>query len=189
MKIFKATSLVVLSMFAGLICASCDDSQSYADLLKLQDQYVNNFLADQHLILDVPEDSVFITGENAPFYRMNEDATIYMQVLDPGTPGNKVEYDEQIYFRYTRYALISYADGKLPTGSGNTISLGAAWFRYKNYSIASSYNWGTGVQLPLSYLPIDCKVNVIIKAEEGFTSEQAEVQPYLFTLTYSRRAQ
>lgn len=189
MKILKIASFILTFCLAALIPVACDDSKSYAELLQEQDYYVNNYLADQHLVLEVPADSVFEVGPDAPYYRLDDDATMYMQVLDGGTPGNMVTDDEQIYFRYTRYALASYSDGRLPEGGGNNISLSPAWFRYGNYSIQSSYNWGQGVQKPLSYLPVDCKVNIIIKAQMGFTQEQAEVQPYLFTLTYERRQQ
>lgn len=189
MKILKVSSAILLLCLTAIVNVSCDDSKSYAELLQEQDQYVNNFLADNKVILDVPEDTVFIVGPDAPYYRLDEDATLYMQVLDAGTPGNRVANDEQIFFRYTRYALASYRNGKLPAGEGNNISLSPCWFRYNNYSIQSSYNWGTGIQKPLAFLPVDCKVNIVIKAQNGFTQEQAQVQPYLFTLTYGRRQQ
>ena len=175
----------VLALIVGL--SSCNDSKSYAELLTEQDHYVNNFLADQKVELQIPADTVFECGPNAPYYRIDEDGDLYMQVLDRGTPGNMVTEGEQIFFRYTRYALSAYTNGKLPQGSGNNISLSPAWFRYNNYSIQSSYNWGQGVQMPLSLLPIDCKVNLVIKAQMGFTQETSDVKPYLFYLTYERR--
>lgn len=185
MKIFH----IVAAVFALAFLASCEDGKSYAELLNEQDRAVNNFLADQVVLLDIPEDTIFEVGEDAPYYRLDEDGSLYMQVLNAGTEGNDVVDNEQIYFRYTRYALAYYADGKLPAGAGNNITLSPAWFRYNNYSLQSSYNWGTGVQKPLSYLPVDCKVNLIVKAQDGFVQEQAEVQPYLLTLTYERRQQ
>jgi len=177
-----------LTAAAGLMCtAACEDGKSYADLLNEQDQYVNNFLADQIVELSVPADTVFECGENAPYYRLDEDGNLYMQVLDPGTKGNMVSNDEQIYFRYTRYALASYKDGKLPTGAGNNISLNPSWFRYNNFQLQSSNEWGAGIQAPLKFLPVDCKVNIVIKSEMGISSESTDVIPYLWTLTYERR--
>ncbi len=167
-----------------LLAAACDDSKSYAEYLNEQDMAVNNYLADNTVILDVPEDTVFITGENAPFYRMDDDGDIYMRVLKPGTKGNMVQTNDQVYFRYTRWNLNYYTDGTLPTGEGNNITLSPCWFRYNNYQIESSYTWGYGVQFPLSLLPIDCEVLVVIKSTMGPTSEQADVQPYLWKLTY-----
>lgn len=184
MKIFYNAFLligVVLSM------ASCDDSKSYAELLTEEDLAVNNFLADQQVCLDIPADTVFEVGPNAPYYRLDEDGSLYMQVLDAGTKDYRVRDNEQIYFRYTRYLLTAYADGKLPLGSGNNLSLQALWFRYNNYSLQTTYQWGTGIQAPLRYLPIDCKVRLVVKSTQGTTDEQTTVLPYLYDLTYQRR--
>lgn len=187
MNILKTACAAILMLLAAMLPTACDDSQSYADLLTQQDHAVNNFLADHKVIIGIPDDTVFITGPDAPYYRIDEDGTLYMQVLDAGTKGNRVTNDEQIYFRYTRYLLTEYSGGKLPQGSGNNISLSPAWFRYNNYQLQSSYNWGAGIQRPLALLPIDCEVNLVVKSQMGFTQETAEVLPYLFRLSYERR--
>jgi len=166
---------------------SCSDGKSYAQLLNEEDMYTNNFLADQHVELAIPADTVFEVGPNAPYYRLDDDGMLYMQVLKAGTKDNRVEDDEQIYFRYTRYPLALYSNGELPTGEGNNISLSPAWFRYNNFQIQTSYQWGQGVQMPLRYLPVDCEVNIVIKSQMGITDESANVQPYLWKLTYERR--
>ncbi len=178
--LLQATASLALIFAFG----SCDDSKSYAEYLNDQDMAVNNYLADNTVILDVPEDTVFITGPDAPFYRMDEDGSIYMRVLKPGTKGNMAQTNDQIYFRYTRWNLLGYTNGNLPAGEGNNITLSPCWFRYNNYQIESSYTWGYGVQFPLSLLPIDCEVLVVIKSTVGPTDEQADVQPYLWKLTY-----
>lgn len=169
-----------------LSVTSCDDSKSYAELLNEEDMYVNNYLADQIVTMDIPADTVFEYGPNAPYYRLNDDGTLYMQVLNPGTKGNKVSSNEQIYFRYTRWALSDY-DGSLGQGEGNNLTLNPCWFRYGNFQIESSYTWGYGIQIPLSFLPVDCEINIVIKSQMGPTSEQTNVMPYLWRLTYERR--
>lgn len=184
MKIKYLLSAVVIALTLG----ACNDTESYADLLNKENRSVNNYLADHRVELSIPEDTVFETGPDAPFYRLDEDGQLYMQVLDAGTKGNRVKNDEQIYFRYTRYALESYQNGKLPAASGNSITLMACWFRYANYRIQGSYQWGSGIQAPLRYLPVDCKVNIVIKSQQGFVDEQTNVTPFLYTLTYSRGA-
>lgn len=183
MKIFKTIALLACAI---VVATSCDDSVSYAELLTRENQAVNNFLADQIVVLDVPADTVFQTGPDAPYYRLNEDASLYMQVLNAGTPGNRVKQDEQIYFRFTRYSLSAYKDGKLPQGTGNNLSLSPAYFRYNNYSLESSYTWGVGIQTPLSLLPIDCEVNLVVKSTVGGQDDQSNVVPYLYRLTYQR---
>ncbi|MDE6134590.1 MAG: DUF4827 domain-containing protein [Muribaculaceae bacterium] len=178
----------VLALTSAL--SSCSDTKSYAELLTEENHYVNNFLADHEVCLDIPADTVFITGEDAPYYRIDEDGNLYMQVLDPGTKGNRVEVDEQIFFRYTMWPLATYdrsSDDPLGEGTGNTTTLGACWFRYDNYQIQSSYDWGTGIQKPLSLLPVDCKVRLVVKSQVGFVDLMTNVQPYLFELTYQRR--
>ena len=174
-------------LIAPLACLyACDDSKSYAELLSEEDMYVNNYLADNTVVLDIPEDTVFVCGPDAPYYRLDEDGMLYMRVLNPGTPGNRVEYNEQIYFRYTRYPLALY-DGELTGGEGNNLTLNPCKFRYGNFQIESSYSWGYGVQMPLSLLPVDCEVMLVIKSQMGPSNEQANVLPYLYTLTYERR--
>lgn len=190
-KIFPLGTLIIsiIISFASLLCFSgCDDSKSYAELLTEENKAVNRFLANQRVINEIPADSTFAfeVGENAPYYRLDEDGNMYMQVIKRGTPGNYAETDQIIYFRYTRYNLNQYKDDTLPDGVGNVSDMGYsnAWFRYDNYSLQSSYQWGTGIQIPLKYLPIDCEVNIVIKSQYGFYEEMSYVIPFLFNIRY-----
>ena len=185
-KLYIITTLVLAA--TALVTTSCSDGKSYAQLLNEEDMYTNNFLADHVVELSIPEDTVFTeVGPDSPYYRLDEDGMLYMQVLNAGTKGNMVSDDEQIYFRYTRWPLATYTDGQLYNGEGNNITLSPAWFRYGNFQIQTSYSWGQGVQIPLNYLPVDCEVNIVIKSQMGLTDETANVQPYLWRLTYERR--
>lgn len=190
MKKLHALGAVVLAV-AALFASSCSDGKSYAQLLNEEDKYTNNYLADHYVELSIPEDTVFQTveevGTKAPFYRLDEDGMLYMQVIKAGTKGNRVADDEQIYFRYIRYPLALYSNGTLPAGEGNMITLSPAWFRFNNFQLQTSYQWGQGVQMPLHYLPVDCEVNIIIKSQMGLSDETANVQPYLWKINYQRR--
>lgn len=186
MKFFRLPILLGALVYMAAALSSCSDDKTYAELLTEETYYVNNFLADQRVIDAVPADTVFEVGPDAPYYRLDEDGNLYMQVLNAGTPGNRVKPDELIYFRYTRWALAYYKDGKLPNGAGNNIDLNSAYFRYQNFSLTSSYQWGSGIQYPLALLPVDCEVNIVIKAAYGPVQESAEVRPYLYRLTYQR---
>lgn len=182
-----AVALAVAAMFAS----SCNDGKSYAQLLNEEDMYTNNYLADHYVELSIPEDTAFQTvaevGSKAPFYRLDEDGMLYMQVINAGTKGNRVADDEQIYFRYMRFPLALYSNGTLPSGEGNMITISPAWFRFNNFQLQTSYQWGQGVQMPLHYLPVDCEVNIVIKSQMGLSDETANVQPYLWHITYQRR--
>lgn len=187
MKIYHIIS-AAFAVMAALCLSSCNDGKTYAELLESEDHYVNNFLADNIVINSIPDDTVFICGKDAPYYRLDEEGDLYMQVIDPGTPGNRAKSDELIYFRYTRYNLAYYSDGELQYGGGNEddMSLSNTSFRYNNYSLQSSSQWGSGIQRPLALLPVDCQVNIVVKSQYGFTSEMAEVIPYLFQIRYYR---
>lgn len=185
MHIIRTTLMGVLALGAAVSTVSCSDSKTYAELLTDENHYVNNFLADQRVINEVPADSVFEYGEDAPYYRLDEDGNLYMQVVEPGTPGEKVKYNDLVYFRFTRYNIATYADGKFSGIDGNDEVLGGNLsFRYGNYELNSSYSFGSGIQTPLAYLPIDAKVNIVIKSQYGMPSELANVVPYLYSIRY-----
>lgn len=183
---FISSIIIAVALCAGL--SSCDDEKSYAELLTDESHYVNAFLADQRVINEIPADTVFESGPNAPFYRLDEDGYLYMQVINPGTKGNRVKNDELIYFRFTRWNLRLYKDGILADGSGNEtdMELENASFRYDNYVLPSSSQWGSGIQVPLHYLPVDCEVNIVVKSQYGMTTEIAQVIPFLYRLRYYR---
>ncbi len=182
--------VAIVAIFVSSAISSCDDDKSFAELLTEENQDVNRFLVDHRVSDEIPTDTnfVFETGENAPYYKLDEDGNMYMQVVNPGTKGNYATDDEIIYFRYTRFSLHKY-DGKLSSGDGNELDMGSynAWFRFKNFQLQSSYQWGAGIQQPLNYLPIDCEVNIVIKSQYGIYSETSYVNPFLYRLRYYRQ--
>ncbi len=166
--------------------SSCKDSKSYAELLNEETKSVNSFLADQNVILDVPADSVFEYGFDAPFYRIDPDGNVFMQVIDPGET-EKVKDDALVFFRFTRYDLNEYAlTGELGTGSGNSenIGLGSASFRFNNFTLSTSSQWGNGLQMPLNFLGFNSRVRIVIKSQFGLSSEISQVIPYLYDIRY-----
>lgn len=166
--------------------SSCKDSKSYAELLNEETKSVNSFLADQNVILDIPADSVFEYGFDAPFYRIDPDGNVFMQVIDPGET-EKVKDDALVFFRFTRYNLNEYTlTGELGTGSGNSenIGLGSASFRFNNFTLSTSSQWGNGLQMPLNFLGFNSRVRIVIKSQFGLSSEISQVIPYLYDIRY-----
>lgn len=171
-----------------LMLAACNDEESYADRLNVERNAVNAYLANHRVEMSIPEDSVFEVGEDAPFYRIDADGNVYMQVLKAGDRVNdRAKVSEPIYFRYSRYNLsLWYADGTwYPTdGNENAMDAASCTFSYSDYTLPSSSQWGYGIQYPLLFLGVECEVNLIVKSQYGFTNEITYVTPFLFHIRY-----
>lgn len=186
-----------LAFLGVALLTSCEDTKSYAELLDNENKATNSFLVNQRVVLSVPADSVFESGINAPYYQIDDEGNVFMQVINPGTKGNKAQTDDLIYFRFMRYSLYNYSwDGTTPNtkgyfgtfenGEGNDSDLtaGNTSFRFNNTSAQSSIQWGQGIQMPLNFLPVDCEVNIVVKSQMGPSSEQGSVIPYFYNLRY-----
>lgn len=180
-KILSFLTFALLFVFA-----SCESGRSYSELLDEENYSVNRFLVDNIVYAEIPSDSVFEVGPNAPYYRIEDEGNVYMQVLNPGD-GEKVVSDQQVYFRFLRYNL-SYYYGSLsscPTeGNQDDMTASPTSFRFDNYSLPSSSAWGQGIQMPLKFLKLNSEANVIIKSQFGWTSEISNVTPYLYHVRY-----
>ena len=183
----KSIKYSVLVSVWSLVAISCSDSESYADRLNDENKAINSYLSNFKVVDYVPADTVFETGPDAPFYCLDEDGNLFMQVLRPGDrKKNRVTDDQLIYFRFTRYNLTYLYNYNKMVPEGNALDMDYAptSFRYNNTTLQSTTQYGTGIQVPLQYLGIDCEVNLIVKSQYGFTSEMASVNPYLYNLRY-----
>ena len=180
--------LVFLALTAMVVLTSCNDDQSYADRLNEERNAVNAYLANHRVVMSIPEDSIFEEGPDAPFYRIDVDGNVYMQVLNSGDRVNdKAKTGEPIYFRYARYNIATwYASGTWTQtdGNENTMDAASCSFNYSDYTLPSSSQWGYGLQFPLLFLGVECDVNLIIKSQYGLTSEISYVQPFFYHVRY-----
>ncbi len=171
-----------------LLAAGCSKSESYSDLLRDEERAVNWYLAQQRVEVDVPEDSVFEIGPNAPFYRMNEDGTIYMQVISEGDPNDKPADGDRVYFRFMRQNLKYLYEGIDVTPEGNmdnfNVQLGSTNFIMGNNTYPNTTKYGTGIQLPMTYLGYYSEVNLVLKSYAGFPENQSECTPYVMNIKY-----
>lgn len=191
MKIYFKISLICV-VLTSVMFASCSKTESYSDLLK-KEQKVSNWYLAQHKVCNViPADSVFLMGPDAPFYRMDDDGYVYMQVIKaPNLKDRKIPaYGDQVYFTFTRYNIETmYNDNTLDvTGVGNqgdfVSSVGNTYFIFNNYSVSSSSQFGSGIQLPVSYLGYDSEVNILLKSYYGFSDESTTCIPFLVNTRY-----
>lgn len=194
----KINIYFVMSLLLGaLSLSSCNDSKSYADLLNEENKAVNLFLANHRVVDGVPEDNKFEVGEDAPYYKLDEEGNVYMQVLRIGQPEEyreqhpdykevMAENGDRVYFRFIRYNLRYYVPGESMTGSGNAedMSTTSMYFVYDDFQNTYSVTYGEGIQMPLKYVPLDSKVNIIIKSQDGWSDEISNVIPFLYEITY-----
>lgn len=188
MNIKKKTLFILCIMAAAMGLASCEKNRSYAELLNDERHACNAFLCNFRLE-EVPADSVFEVGSNAPYYKLDPDGNVYMQVLKAGdTKNNKARKSQTIYFRYTRYNLSTwYTEDRTWSPSGGNaddMSTATTSFQFDDYTRQSSSEWGTGIQMPLKYLGIDCEVNIVIKSQYGRSDEISYVTPFMYHVRY-----
>lgn len=178
-------------MAFAIMSTSCHDTKSYAELLTEESEVVNTFLAHHRVVEDIPEDDNFEIGLTAPYYRLDEDNNVYMQVLMKGSD-ERPEKDDRVYFRYTQYNLYNYIIGddeynaSISVGNADNMNSASTFFLFDNYTVSESSQYGVGIQLPMHHLGYGAKVNLIIKSQAGPTTEMAYVIPYLFTITYNK---
>lgn len=98
MKLSHSCFLAAAGIVSAMSLSSCDDGKSYADLLTEETHAVNYYLSNHKVVDEIPADSVFQYGPDAPYYRIDEDSNLYMQVINPGSADNRVENDEPDIF-------------------------------------------------------------------------------------------
>lgn len=188
-KIIKLVpGLLGLSILIGL--TGCDDSKSYSELLEEENKACNWYLSNCRVVPEVPKDNDFEVGKDAPFYRMNNDGTVYMRVLNVGSETSRPKKGDTVYFLYMRANVNNMYNAKSMTGSwdGNAENMNSALngtnFVYGNTTLSSTTQYGTGLQVPLDYLGYDCEVDLLVKSREGLTNDVTGCQAYIYNIRY-----
>lgn len=191
-KIISFAALLIL-----LTTGACSKSQSYSELLRDEEKACNWFLSNKNVSLELPEDPKdLITGssldsngeeygEDAPFYKLDEEGYVYMQVVSADFNDRVVEGD-LVYFRFIRQSIKDLYEGidVTPGGNGDYLPNGATSFVYRNTYLSSTTTWGTGIQMPLQYVGYNSEVNLVLKSYYGFTEEQSYCIPYIMNIRY-----
>lgn len=183
-KILAPAAFAILALSS---LTSCDHSKSYSELLRDEEKAVNAFLAQRQVELQIPGDSIsFKTGEDAPFYKLDEDGYVYMQVIDKGDMNDRVEAEDVVYFRFSRQNInMIYQGEDAPVeGNANDVSYGSTYFLYQNTTLSNSTSWGTGIQMPLRFFGYGCEVNLVLKSYYGFAADQTYCIPYIINVKY-----
>jgi hypothetical protein len=187
----KRQIISILSLLALLMAvSSCSDSKSYADLLNEENQVVNAFLAQHRVVETWPGVDNCEVGEDAPFYCVDDEGNVYMQVIRKGD-GTFPEKGEHVSFTYLSYDLNYYVVGSdSNVGSGNLNSPGSSastYFIFDDYTLEQSSQYGTGIQIPVKLLGFGSKVNVVIKSQAGPSAYMSYVIPFLYDIAYYKQ--
>ena len=187
----KRQIISILSLLALLMAvSSCSDSKSYAELLNEENQVVNAFLAQHRVVETWPGVDNCEVGEDAPFYCVDDEGNVYMQVIRKGD-GTFPEEGEHVSFTYLSYDLNYYVVGSdSNVGSGNLNSPGssaATYFIFDDYTLEQSSQYGTGIQIPVKLLGFGSKVNVVIKSQAGPSAYMSYVIPFLYDIAYYKQ--
>ena len=182
---------IILPMVALVVISTgCSKSQSYSELLRDEEKAVNWYLSSYNVVLELPENprdiiTVAEAGEDAPFYKMDNDGYVYMQVVSADY-SDMVDEGDLVYFRFLRESIKDLYNGIETTPGGNADYLpnGTTSFVYKNTYLSSSTTWGTGIQMPLQYIGYNSEVNLVLKSYYGFTDEQSYCVPYIMNIKY-----
>lgn len=156
------------------------------DLKKTEQRAMKKYLSKFYVVDELPTIDNIQVGSVAPFYKLNSEGTVYMQVIKMGSAPAATN-GEKIYFRFMRYNLLSYLEnGVLPQGQGNANDLTEpTTFFEVGSDKPSTTQWGTAIQMPILLgLPIDSEVNLVVASEAGLTSEISGVVPFLYNIRY-----
>lgn len=182
----KYSRVLILPAVLAMCWSGCSKSESYSDMLKNEEKAVNWYLSNHRVSNELPADGNFETGENAPYYKLDDDGYVYMQVLSKGEEGEKVKEGDKVYFLYIRRNIrnlwelgASESDSNTQTGT-----LSEYYFLYGNTSNTTGALFGKGLQMPLAYLNYHSEVNLVLKSNMGFSVDQADCVPYIINVKY-----
>lgn len=181
--IFHISAIVLLLSATG-----CEKTKSYSEMLKDEEQACNWYLAQNKIVVDIPKDSVFQTGQDAPFYKMNSEGTLYMKVITAGDRNKIPENGDRVYFSFMRQNIQSlmngYIDEDVWEGNAENMAYGSTSFLLGETILTSSIKYGNGIQIPVTYLGYYSEVILVVKSLEGFTDDQTNCTPYVYKVRY-----
>ena len=156
------------------------------DFRETERRAMKKYLSKFDVVNELPELGDIQVGSVAPFYKLDTEGTVYMQVVRMGT-GPSATQGEMVAFRFMRYDLLYYLqNGVLPKGQGNANDLTQDVTSFRvDYDRPADSQWGIAVQMPILLgLPVDSEVNLVVASESGPVAEISDVIPFLYNIRY-----
>lgn len=198
---------------AAVFCASCSDTESYADMRKKEDAAINAYLSDYNVKV-ISEDTFaaqgYTTDVSKNEYVLFDSNGIYLQIIRQGC-GEKIKQGEtvDILCRFSEYNLLgdslqlsndnlyysSIPEKMTVTNNSGTFSGSFDTASSLMYAAYSSASVPSGWLYPLTYLNIGrpvnegdetAKISVIVPSSQGQYYASANVYPCLYIITFER---
>lgn len=201
----KIIDLYLFLLAAGLCFASCDDSETYADLKKKEKGMIQSFI-EEHNIKVITE-SEFVAQDSTTDVSKNEyvlfnDNGVYMQIESKGN-GSKIQDGEwkEVNVRFWEM----YVESGDTTAVSNKLERLPDTFMVKNTSgsYTASFTSGnmysyygstvpTGWLIPLSYINLGKganqkewgRVKLIVPHSAGHSDASSSVYPCYYEIAY-----
>lgn len=193
--------IIVFAISLVLCCIafqSCNDSETYADLLKDEKRAIAKFIADSSI--NVISQRQFVDQGYTTDLSRNEyvqtSSGVYMQIIDKGSsdPADTVKNNDMVLVRMAEY-LITTASVTL-YASNLTIPYMVDEFRYSKTSssitgiftkgiIHDSYSTTAvpaGWLVPLAYVRDGGRVKLIVPSKMGHETAMSQVRPYFYDI-------
>ena len=192
--------LLLITSVLITVLPSCNEGESYSELLRTEQKAVNWYLSGCRVETKFPGIMECEKGDDAPFYKMDAEGYLYMQVVNPGdliienegTSDEKwvspIENNQVVWFRFMRRNIKSLYKGLASDWVGNAdnmnSTLGNTYLVYGNTQLPSTTQFGTGIQVPLKYVGYNSEVNLVISSYQGFETDKSSCIPYLMNIKY-----
>ena len=158
------------------VWTSCNNSKTYAELLKDEQNAISKFINDSNftVLYSYPKDSIFLPNE---FVKLPNG--LYMNVIDRGN-GSKIDSGQNVLMRVKYYRNLfdttTYHSSNWSSGDPSQFVFGQA---------SSSNNYVEGFATPLIFVRGNAKVRLIIPSSLNDYTTVQNVTPYYYYVQYS----
>lgn len=166
-------TLALSMMVSGFVLTSCDDTQTYAELLDAEKAAIRSYIKENNIIVlsTFPTDSVF--GEKEYFL---DGEGLYIHIDSLGSK-RKVQTGETVLLWFKKHGPLPDYDS-IP--ACNYTYPKPDEFVYMGSYTSTRYAW----YRPLKWVGNGGKVKVIAPHAAGNTTDQSNVQAFAYELEY-----
>lgn len=175
--------IVIILSGILFLTVSCQNTMTYADYLKREEQAIDLFIKSNNLkiLSDFPADSTFNENE---FYK-DPATSVYFHIISYGDTVQKLEWKEEVYVRFSGLHYFNTTDTIRYSNLNNLFPEVITYIGPVNSSTKSNYAT-PGWVVPLSYVGHKGKVKMIVPFNMGSAYDQSQYQPTYYDMVEYR---